>query len=204
MKEFFKRLHALNLKWAHSKPGICVLFIAAFADASFFTLPVLTFMIALTLLNTTNAYKNALIAVLGTLAGAIAGYSIGHFAWIKPDGEFTGVAKYLFDIIPGFTESGYTKGQQLYDNWGSGILFLSIVLPLPYKIYSISSGVFDMNLFIFIASTLVSQSIKFFLMAFLTLKLGPEVKKLLNIRWKPVIVILTASIAAAIILIKVF
>jgi membrane protein YqaA with SNARE-associated domain len=204
MKEFFNRLHALNLKWAHSKPGMWTLFIIAFTDASFFTMPVLTFLIALTLLNISNAYKNALIAVLGTIAGATAGYAIGHFAWIKPDGEFTGVAQYLFDIIPGFTESGYNKVQLLYDKWGAGILFLSIALPLPYKIFSISSGVFDMNIVIFFVSTLVSQAIKFFLFAFLTVKLGPGIRKLFDFNWKPVVVILTASIAVAIIVIKVF
>ena len=203
-KNIYNRIHAFNVRWAHTRLSLWILFIVSFAEASFFTLPVFMLLIALTLLNPENAYKNALIGLLGTLAGAVAGYAIGHFAWIKPDGEFTGVAKFLFDIIPGFTESGYDKVQILYDKWGAGILFLSIALPLPYNILSISSGVFDMNLFVFFASTVVSQGIKFFLMSFLTIKLGHEVRKIFEINWKPLAIITSASIAIVIVIFRIF
>lgn len=203
-KDLYNRLHAFNVKWAHTRLSLWLLFIVAFAEASFITVPLFMLLIALTLLNQENAYKNALIATLGTLAGAIAGYAIGHFAWIKPDGEFTGLANFLFEFIPGFSENGYDKVKILYDKWGAGILFLSVVIPLPYNILSVSSGVFDMNLFIFFGSTIISQGLKFLILTFLTLKLGPEVKKLFQFNWKPVAIITSAGIAVAIVLIKIF
>ena len=203
-KDIYNRLHAFNVKWAHTRLSLWILFIVAFFEASFLTLPVFMLMIALTLLNKENAYKNALIGLLGTFAGAIAGYAVGHFAWIKPDGEFTGMAKFLFDIIPGFSENGYDKVQILYDKWGAGILFLSIVVPIPYNILSITSGVFDMNLLIFFSSTIIGQGLKFFLLSFLTIKLGPEVKKIFEFNWKPFAIITSASIAIVIVLIRIF
>lgn len=192
------------MHWANTKWGGWALFFCAFADASFLPLPTPMFFLALALLNISKAYKYALFGTLGTLAGAIAGYSIGHFAWLNMNGEFTGLAQFLFNNLPGFSVAGYDKIQLLYEKWDFWILFVAASLPLPYKIFSISSGVFDINLLMFCFATLVSQAIKFFALALLTIKLGPQVKKLLQFNWKPVIIIAATSIAIAIVVTKVF
>jgi membrane protein YqaA with SNARE-associated domain len=204
MKSWFKRLHTWSLQWAGTKWGIWALVICAFADASVLGLPTPMLFIALALLDVNKVYKYALFGILGTLCGAVAGYSIGHFAWLDANGDYTGLAQFLFNNIPGFTESGYNKIHILYAKWDFWILFIAGFLPLPYKIFSISSGVFDINIFVFCFATFISQGIKFFLLAFLTRKLGPEVKKLFEFNWKPIAIVATACIAAAIVLIKVF
>jgi membrane protein YqaA with SNARE-associated domain len=204
MKSWLKRLYIWSLQWANTKWGALALFICAFADASFFGLPTPVLFLALVLIDVTKAYRYALIGTLGTLAGAIAGYFIGHFAWLNHEGQFTMFAQFLFSNIPGFSEAGYEKIQLLYESWNYWILFVAAALPLPYKIFSISSGVFDVNLVIFCVVTLLSQGIKFFLLAFLTIKLGPEVKKLFEYKWKRLVIIATAGIAIAIILIRIF
>ncbi|MFA5819715.1 MAG: DedA family protein [Bacteroidales bacterium] len=192
------------MQWANTKWGIWALVICAFADASILGLPTPMLFLALTLLNIKKAYKYALFGTLGTLTGALVGYSIGHFAWLNTNGEFTGLAQFLFNNIPGFSETGYDKIHILYAKWDFWILFIAASLPLPYKIFSISPGVFDINIFIFCVATLISQGIKFFILAILTIKLGPEVKKLFEFNWKPVAIIVTATIAIAIVIIKVF
>jgi len=203
MKNWFKRIRAWSMHWAGTKWGAWALFICAFADASFFGLPAPMFFLALALLNISKVYKYALFGILGTLAGALAGYAIGHFAWLNTNGEFTGLAQFLLNNIPGFSEAGYNKIHILYEKWDFWILFIAAALPLPFKIFSISSGVFDINIFIFCVATLISQGIKFLLLALLTIKLGPEVKKLFKFNWKPIAIIAMASIAAAVFVIKV-
>lgn len=94
MKSWFKRLHVWSLQWANTKWSTWALFICAFADASFLPLPTPMFFITLILLNVSKAYKYALFGTLGTLFGAIVGYSIGHFAWLNMNGEFTGFAQF--------------------------------------------------------------------------------------------------------------
>jgi len=203
MKNWFKRIRAWSMHWAGTKWGAWALFICAFADASFFGLPAPMFFLALALLNISKVYKYALFGILGTLAGALAGYAIGHFAWLNTNGEFTGLAQFLLNNIPGFSEAGYNKIHILYEKWDFWILFIAAALPLPFKIFSISSGVFDINIFIFCIATLISQGIKFLLLALLTIKLGSEVKKLFGFNWKPIAIIAMASIAAAVFVIKV-
>jgi membrane protein YqaA with SNARE-associated domain len=204
MNNWQKKFYVWSLQWANTKLGTWSLFICAFADASFFPLPTPMFFLALALLNTIKTYKLALFATLGTLSGAIAGYSIGHFAWINMHGEYTGIAQFLFNNIPGFSQEIYNKIHILYSKWDFWILFIASVLPLPYKIFSISSGVFDINIFIFCFATLISQGIKFFLLGLLILKLGPKVKKLFEYNLKPISIVVTACIAIGILAIKLF
>lgn len=204
MKKWFKSFHTWILQWANTRWGTWILFLCAFADASILGMPTPIFFIALTLLSIKKAYKYALFATVGTVSGAIAGYSIGHFAWINTNGEFTGLAQFLFDNMPGFSIAGYNKIHILYEEWDFWILFVAAALPLPFKIFSISSGVFDVNVIVFCCATLISQAIKFLVLALLTIKLGSEIKKLLDIKWKPVLIIITASVAITIIVIKVF
>jgi membrane protein YqaA with SNARE-associated domain len=204
MKYWYKRLHAWTMQWTNSKWGAWALFICAFFDASVFGLPTPMFFFALALLNITKVYKYILFGTLGTLTGALAGYAIGHFAWLNTNGEFTWLAQFLFNNIPGFTEAVYNKIQILYARWDFWILFVAAALPLPFKIFSISSGVFDINIVIFCLATLISQGLKFLVLAILTIKLGPEVKKLFRFNWKPIAIIATACAAIVILIIKIF
>ena len=204
MKNWFKSLHKWGMQWASTKWGAWALFICAFADASFLPLPTPMFFMALSLLNVTKAYKYALFGTMGTLTGAIAGYAIGHFVWLDAQGEFTGFARFVFENIPEFTESVYQSIHIQFTKWGLGILFLAPFIPVPYKLFSITSGAFDMNIFIFSLGTLFGQGLRFYLFSFLIIKLGPGIKKMLEFNKKPMAILAVACIAIAIITIKVF
>jgi membrane protein YqaA with SNARE-associated domain len=204
MKNWIKTLHVWSLHWATTKWGSWALFICAFADASFLPLPTPMFFLTLTLLNITNAYRYALFGTAGLLFGAIAGYSVGHFAWLDMNGDFTVLAQFMFKHIPGFSEPVYNNIHILFEKWDLGILLFASFMPLPYNIFSISSGVFDVNPFMFCLATFIGQGIRFYLMAFLTIKIGPEVKKLFEFKRKPIAIIVTACIVIAVIAIRVF
>jgi membrane protein YqaA with SNARE-associated domain len=176
----------------------------AFADASFLPLPTPLFFLTLVLLNIPRAYKYALIGTMGTMVGAIAGYSIGHFAWLNAGGEFTPLAHFVFDNIPGFSEVAYNNIQIQYAKWDFWILFVASLMPVPYKIFSISAGVFDINIFLVCIATLISQAAKFYFLAFMAIKIGHKIITLIQHRFIKVAIITAGSIAVAIILIKVF
>ena len=204
MKNLFTRLNIWSLHWASTKWGAWALFICAFADASFLPLPTPVFFLTLALLHNNKAYRYALFGTFGTFFGAMVGYAIGHFAWLTPDGDFTRLAQFLFNSIPGFSEASYSNIHIQFAKWNIWILFMASFIPIPYKIFSISAGVFDINFFMFCIVTLISQGIKFFVLGFLIIKIGPEVKKIFEFKLKPIAIIITACITIAIIVIKVF
>jgi len=204
MNNLTKKLHDWSLQQANTKWGGWALFLCAFAEASVLGLPTPILFLGLALLNPDKIKMFASAAILGTMAGSVAGYSIGHFAWLDTNGEFTRLAQFMFNNIPGEAMDGYNKIKILYETQGFWVLFTAAALPLPYKIFSISSGVFDINIFIFSLATFISQGLKFFVLALLTIKLGPELKKLLEYNWKPILITAGACIILAILAIKIF
>jgi membrane protein YqaA with SNARE-associated domain len=204
MNKWLKSINVRNLQLAKTKWGVSVLFVCAFADASFFPMLAPVLFLALVLIDITKTYRYAIIAISGTFAGALAGYAIGHFAWFRTDGELTGLSEFMLAYIPGFTSSSYDKIHIFFDKWDIWILSLASLLPIPYKYFSISSGVFDINLILFSSVTLAVQTIKFFILGLLIKRLGPEVRKLLEFNLKPAIIIVLTFIAIIVVATKVF
>jgi membrane protein YqaA with SNARE-associated domain len=203
MKNWIVKMENWCLHWATTRWSRVALFLCAFADASFLPLPTPLFFLTLSLLNISKAYRYALVTVAGTITGAVAGYSIGHFAWINSGGEFTRLAHFLFDNVPGFSVETYENIRLQYAKWDFWILFVASLMPVPYKIFSISAGVFDINLFMVLIATMISQGVKYYLLALMAIKIGPKVKELIRHRYVKVALITAGSIAVTLILIKV-
>ena len=203
MNKWFKKIYTRSLECANAKWGPWILFLGGIADASFLPLPVTTLFIALSLLNTRNTLKYVLFLTSGIVAGATAGYLAGRFAWLDPKMEFTGFGQFFIDKIPGFSVAGYQKIHILFSRWGSWILLLATSTPLPYGLFSISSGVFNINILIFILATLTGHVIKYLLLAFLSKRMGPTVNRLIEFSWRPVTVIPVACIVITIVVLKV-
>lgn len=202
MNNWFRTIQTWCLQWANTKWGAWALFFCAFADASFFPLPTPMFFVTLTLLTPCKAYRYALFGTLGVFIGALAGYATGSFAWLDADGGFSGLAQFMFNSVPGFSEELYYRIFAQFEKWNFWILFVASFMPVPYNVFSILSGVFGINLIVFCVSILLGQGIRYYIMALLIIKLGPKVKKLLEINWKPVAVVATASIAVIIFFLK--
>jgi membrane protein YqaA with SNARE-associated domain len=203
MNKWFKKAHSWSLQYADAKWGPWILFFGGVADASFFPLPVTTLFLALILLNTRNTLKFALFLTAGIVVGATAGYLAGRFAWLDPKMEFTGFAQFFINKIPGFSVDGYGRIHHLFSKWGSGILLLATTTPLPYGLFSVSSGVFNINIFVFVLATLMGHGIKYLALAYLTKRMGPAVNRIVAFTWRPVTVIPVACIVAAVVVLKV-
>jgi membrane protein YqaA with SNARE-associated domain len=183
---------------ASSKWGIWILFLFAFADASFLPLPVTTYFLILILLNKSKSNSYVIYVLLGTLTGAISGYSFGRLALLNIEGDFTGLGQFLFDNIPGFSLSIYNKMQMLFSKWDFWILCVAAVTPIPYAVFSVCSGAFKINFIVFLFATIISQGVKFFLMAYSTLNLGIQINRLGKVNWKPAAIVTSAIIGVII------
>jgi len=173
---WIRRIYDWVLNWAQSPYGAIALFVLAFTESVFFPVPPDMLLIALALGAAAKSFRYALICTIGSVAGAIVGYSIGHFAWISAGGEFTAFAYFFFNNIPGFTVGLFNNIRDLFIQWDFWIIFTAGFTPIPYKVFTITSGAFDINLVMFFIASVISRGARFFLIAFLIWKFGPSIK----------------------------
>jgi membrane protein YqaA with SNARE-associated domain len=175
-----RKLYDWMLHWAATPYGAIALFIIAFAESSFFPIPPDALLIALVLGAKAKAFKFAANCTAGSVLGALLGYSIGYFVWWTPDHSFTSLAHFFFNNIPSFTEATFYKIQQLYTDYDFWIIFTAGFTPIPYKVFTIASGAFDINLIMFILASVVSRGARFFLVAFLLWKFGEPIRNFID------------------------
>ncbi len=198
MKNWSKNLQIWIVQVANTKWGIWALFLCSFADASFLPLPTSTFFLLLITLNTQKVSKYIISGTLGILSGALMTYFVGYFVWFGPHGEYTVFSQFLFNHAPGFSENAYNEINNLYKQWNFWLLYAAAFTPVPYGIFAVFSGVFEVNIFVFLFTTLISHIIKFSFLALVTLKIGEKIRKLASYNWKPLAMI--ASVIIGIVL----
>jgi membrane protein YqaA with SNARE-associated domain len=177
---FMRKLYDWVLHWAETPYGPLALFILAFAESSFFPIPPDALLIALALGVKEKSFKFAAICTIASVLGALAGYGIGHFVWWDGINEFSVVANFFFDKIPGFTHELFYKVKSLYDKWNFWIVFTAGFTPIPYKVFTVTGGAFNINLFLFVIASIISRAGRFFLVAFLIWKFGPQIKSFID------------------------
>lgn len=169
-----KRLYNWVLSWSESRWGwVALLFIALF-EASWFPLPPDILLIALCLGATAKSFRFATICLIGSVIGAALGYGIGHFLWITPDGDPTALASLFYEYV--FSIESFNNVGSLYDRFNFWIVFTAGFTPLPFKLFTIAGGMFDINFMMFIIASIVARGMRFFLIAGLIWKFGAPIK----------------------------
>jgi len=156
------------LSWANSPLGPTVLFLIAFAEASFFPIPPDVLLVALCVGHRLKAFRFALICTIGSVVGGAFGYLIGWGFWEAVDTLF-------FDYVPGFDEEIYTKVQDLYQRYDFWVIFVAAFTPIPYKVFTIAAGVFQINFPMFMVASLVGRAARFFLVSTLLYIFGEPI-----------------------------
>lgn len=169
-----KRLYDWMLSWGDSRWGALALFLFAFAESSFFPIPPDVLLIALCLGAVTRSFRFATICTAGSILGAMVGYAIGYLAWQTPSGEYTALAQFFFAHV--FSMEAFQEVGALYDKYNFWIVFTAGFTPLPYKLFTISGGLFHINFVMFIIASIISRGLRFFLIAGLIWKFGAPIK----------------------------
>ncbi|MCC8089267.1 MAG: DedA family protein [Rikenellaceae bacterium] len=169
-----RRLYDWVLHWADTKWAVIALFLLAFAESSFFPIPPDVLLIACCLGAAVKSFRFALICTLGSVLGAILGYCIGNFAWLTSDGGFTSFAEFFFRDV--FSEGDYFRVKNAFEQYNFWVVFTAGFTPLPYKIITITAGVFNINFIMFMIASIISRGMRFFLIGWLIWKYGPPIK----------------------------
>lgn len=173
-----KRLYDWMLSWGNSRWGAWALFFFALAESSFFPIPPDVLLIALCLGVVTKAFRYAAICLSGSIVGAMIGYAIGFFLWQSPSGEYTALANWFFQHV--FSVDSFQNVGALYDKYNFWIVFTAGFTPLPYKLFTITGGLFHINFVMFLIASIVSRGMRFFLIAGLIWKFGAPIKSFID------------------------
>lgn len=166
-----RRLYDWVLHWAETRYGLWALFLLAFAESSFFPVPPDVLLIALAISIPTRAFKYGLICTVGSLVGGIVGYGIGLIGYEV-------VGKPIIEFYHG-QELMYTIKRK-YDMFGFWGVLIAAITPIPYKIFTISSGVFAFDFVQFLLASVIGRSLRFFAVAGLLWKFGPAIKNFID------------------------
>jgi len=199
---WFKDLYSWVLSWAQTKYGAVALFVLAFTESVFFPIPPDILLIALALGATAKAFRYAFICTAGSVLGAFVGYAIGNYVWLTSSGEFSAFANFFFTNIPGFSVELYESIKALFAEWDFWVIFTAGFTPIPYKVFTITSGVFDVNLLMFSVASIIGRGARFFLVAWLIWKFGPSIKRFIDKYFNLLAIVFTLLIVGGFVLIK--
>ena len=163
----FQTLYNKCLELAAHKSSNFYLGLVSFIESSFFPIPPDAMIIPMVIAKKREYLKIFLIASIFSVLGGIFGYLIGYL--------FFDLAMYVIEFY-GYQDK--VENLKLSMSQGSGylawlsILFLAGFTPLPYKAFTISSGLIAFNLPVFIIVSLISRSLRFFIVAYLSYKFG--------------------------------
>ena len=163
----FKTLYKKCLELAAHKSSNFYLGLVSFIESSFFPIPPDAMIIPMVIAKKKEYLKIFLIASIFSVLGGIFGYLIGYL--------FLDLAMYLIEFY-GYQDK--VENLKLSMSKGNGflawlsILFLAGFTPLPYKAFTISSGLIAFNLPIFIIVSVISRSLRFFIVAYLSYRFG--------------------------------
>ena len=187
------------LSWGNSRWGALALFLFAFAESSFFPIPPDVLLIALCIGATARSFRFSAICLVGSIVGAIAGYGIGYFLWQTPSGEYTAIANFFFVHV--FTEESFLRVQNLYNQYNFWIVFTAGFTPLPYKLFTISGGLFHIDFIMFIIASVVSRGLRFFLIGVLIWKFGSPIKTFIDKYFNILAIVFTVLLIGSFVLV---
>lgn len=188
-----RRLYDWVLYWAETPYGTWALFLLAFSESSFFPIPPDILLIALAVAVPKKSLKYALICSAGSVLGGCFGYLIGwqFMASIgSPIVDFYSLGAKLEYI-----GALYNK----YDAWAVGIAGFT---PIPYKVFTIAAGVFKINFSVFVLTSLVSRSARFFIVGGLIYIFGSRIQGFIDKYFNILAVTFTALLVLGFVVIK--
>ena len=195
----FNSLYKKCLDLAAHKSSKYYLAVVSFIESSFFPIPPDVMIIPMVISKKDEFFKVFFIATIFSVLGGILGYLIGAFFF---DVGMQVMTFYSYENKLISLKENLINSNGFYA-WLS-ILFLAGFTPLPYKVFTIASGLIGFNILIFIIVSLISRGLRFFIVSYLSYKFGDLFTQFMDkhgSKWFTIVGILVALIVAVIYLI---
>lgn len=169
--KLLKKLYDWVLSWAETPYAVPALFLLAFAESSFFPVPPDVLLITLAISIPARAFRYAAVCTLGSVLGGILGYGIGLHG-------YEAVGRPIVHFYHG--ESIMEAIKIKYDQHGFLGILVAAITPIPYKVFTIASGVFKFDFWSFVIASVLGRSTRFFVVAALIWKFGPVMRDFID------------------------
>lgn len=168
-----RRLYDRCLAAAGKRHAAWTMGAVSFAESSFFPVPPDVMLIPMSLARPDRAWYFATLCTLTSVAGGLVGYAIGAL---------------LYDSIGAWLIQLYGYGDKVeafrdaYNQYGAWIILLKGLTPIPYKVVTITSGFAGYNVFLFVVLSIIARGARFFVLAFLLSRYGPQARAIIEER----------------------
>jgi membrane protein YqaA with SNARE-associated domain len=189
------RLYNWVLSWAHTPYAVPALFLLAFSESSFFPIPPDVLIIALAISLPKRGFYYAFVSSVGSVLGGAFGYLIGLY--------FMEAVGYNIISFYGLTDS-FLHIQQLYRQYDAIAVGIAGFTPIPYKVFTIAAGAFEINFWVFILASLVSRSLRFFLLGGIIYFYGDGIREFIDRYFNILTIIFAVFLVLGFVLIGLF
>ena len=163
-----KYLLEKSSRFTKSRLAYPFIFILCFLESIIFPFPQEVFMIPMMASDRDRIFKIAWFALLGSLFGAIAAYFIGMYL-------FESIGMYILNLYD--LNEAFSNFSDQVSEFGFLYVFIGGFTPVPFKIVTLSSGFIGINFLIFITASIISRSVRFFLIGYIIWKFGEDIMK---------------------------
>jgi len=180
------RLYSQALALAANRHAMLAMAAISFAESSFFPLPPDILLIPMILAQPRRAWLIATVCTVASVLGGFVGYAIGYFL-------FDAIGRPVLEFYHAMDR--YEALKAAFAEWGAWIIVLKGLTPIPFKLVTIASGVAHFDLVAFALASLVSRSLRFFLLAALLWRFGDPVREFTERR----LMLVTSAFALALV-----
>ena len=188
-----KYLLEKSSRFTKSRLAYPFIFILCFLESIIFPFPQEVFMIPMMASDRDRIFKIAWFALLGSLFGAIVAYFIGMYL-------FESIGMYILNLYD--LNESFSNFSDQVSEFGFLYVFIGGFTPVPFKIVTLSSGFIGINFLIFITASIISRSVRFFLIGYIIWKFGEDIMKSFEKRLNLYLILFLIFLAFIIIFLK--
>jgi len=169
----FRRLYDWMMRLAGHRRALPALAAISFAESSFFPIPPDVMLVPMVLAQRSKAFLIATVCTVASVIGGMFGYAIGYFL-------FETIGAWVISVY--HLEGAMETFRSEFAEYGTWIILVKGLTPIPYKLVTIASGVAHFDLFTFIWASIVTRGLRFFIVAGLLWKFGDPIRTFIEKR----------------------
>ncbi len=154
----------------HAEKALAVV---SFAEASFFPIPPDVMLIPMVLAKPERAWRTAFICSLASVIGGFLGYAIGYY--------FQSLGTWILSLFG--HPQGLAEFHCFFAKYGAAVILIKGLTPIPYKLVTIAAGLAQFSLGLFFICSALTRSARFFMVAALVKRFGPEITEMMEKRF---------------------